>query len=499
MADTPVRSRVGSRSASAILRRTTSILWQETRPDTPAGWTVLIATLLSAILRYETQLQQTLTCPPLVFFQNDQDSSEVMRKIYEILSTKNGILARPVRPSLWVGTRGSIASTMALFAGKPHLTKEHCRFREILTMALDGAQLALDWETTTDIHENPEKYVLEGPITRPVILILHGINNDSNAGYIRALQRTMTDRGHVAVGMNFRGCGGVPLATPRGYNGAYTGDLRCVVQSIQWRLAPDVPLFLIGHSLGANLVAKYLGEEGLSSTLPPCVAGGACLGNPLEIHSKNNMHTPWKQILAWGVKLDLALQWPTLRKTLVYPEFRSALWDALKASHIHEIDEAFVPVTLRNEPYYPFTPRIGYKNGEEYWNDASSYRLIKHVSVPLLKIIAGDDRVVYHSFQRKLTHNIMNPNVMSVETKCGGHLGWQESPPEDSNGPFDVGPSWAGRAAADFIDAVIQSRFSVKDCQNNPSTNSITSVNGSQMHSCKEAKFTSIPVLQSRL
>jgi predicted alpha/beta-fold hydrolase len=339
-------------------------------------------------------------------------------------------------------------------------------------MALDGATLALDWEMTAKqqrevlskkTHKNPKEYVLKGPIVQPVILILHGINNDSNAAYIRALQRTMTDRGYVAVGMNFRGCGGVPLSTPRGYNGAFTGDLRCVVQSIQARLAPNVPIFLVGHSLGANLVAKYLGEEGLSGTLPLCVAGGACLGNPLEIHSKNNMHTPWKQLLAWGVKLDMALQWRTLRKTLMYPEFRRAYWKTLKASHIHEIDEALCPVTLRNDPYYPFAARIGYRNGEEYWDDASSYRFIKHISVPLFKIIAGDDKVVYHSFQRKLTHNILNPNIMSVETKCGGHLGWQESPPRDSNTSGSsilggVGPSWAGRATADFIDAVMQTR-----------------------------------------
>lgn len=462
-----------ARRSSKLIRRTSSIVWEETRPATPAGWTIFTAAIVSAILRYEQKLQRSLTCPPLVFFQHDepneqQYTEETMRKIYQILSQKpNGILAQPVQPSLWVGTRGTIASSMALIAGRPHRrTDRHVRFREILTMAIDGATLALDWEMLANTHKDPQQYILKGPIDKPVVLILHGINNDSNAGYIRALQRTMTDRGHIAVGMNFRGCGGVPLSTPRGYNGAYTGDLRCVVQSIQARLAnpSDIPVFLTGHSLGANLVAKYLGEEGLSGTLPECIAGGACLGNPLEIHSKNNMHTPWKQILAWGVKLDLALQWQTYRKIMVYPEVKRAIWNALKASHIHEVDEALCPITLRNDPYYPFATSIGYKNGEEYWDDASSYKYIRHINVPLLKIIAGDDKVVYHSFQRKLTHNIMNPNIMSVETKCGGHLGWQESPPRDgsekSSSIFSVGPSWAGRATADFIDAVIQTRKS---------------------------------------
>ncbi|KAI2498032.1 alpha/beta hydrolase [Fragilaria crotonensis] len=77
--------------------------------------------------------------------------------------------------------------------------------------------------------------------------------------------RACTDRGWAAVGVNFRGCGGVPLATPRGYTGAYTGDMRGVVQILSGRLekTPQYRIFLVGNSLGANLVAKYLGEEGL--------------------------------------------------------------------------------------------------------------------------------------------------------------------------------------------------------------------------------------------
>lgn len=474
MSQKPIRS---------LVRRTSSAMWEE-RPQTPTGWTILLAVVASTIFGYEMQLQQELTAPPFVFLQRDNnnaDESSVvsvldnaqMQAIYKILtSSPNGILAQVVKPSLWVGTRGTLSSSFSLVAGTPHHSDDHVRFREIVTMPIDGAQLALDWEAPSSIgnanniddrNDDPQQHVLQyGPITKPVILILHGINNDSSAAYIRALQRTLTNRGHVAIGMNFRGCGGLELKTPRGYNGSYTGDLRSTVHMLEARLSPGIPLFLVGFSLGANLVTKYLGEEGLSGTLPQCVAGGASLGNPLEIHSKDNMHTPWKQLIGLGVKIDLAKQWRALQQTWVYPELKEAYMKALKATCIHEIDEAFCPVVIRNEPYYPYATKIGFKNGEEYWHDSSSYRFIKHISVPLLQIIAGDDKVVYHSFLRKLTHSIRNPNVMCVETKCGGHLGWQESPPPSKSGDNDgfvrVGPSWASRATADFIDAILQTR-----------------------------------------
>ena len=254
--------------------------------------------------------------------------------------------------------------------------------------------------------------------------MLHGVNNDSRSGYIRSLQRTLTNRGKIAIGMNFRGCGGISLTAPRGYGGAYTGDIRYVVHYLSSILAPGESLVLVGFSIGANLLTKYLGEEGLSGTLPKCVVGGASLGNPLHIHSRNNMHFPFRQLIGQGVKLYLLEHWRVWKDAMSNPEIKTAMMKAFLATTIDQVDEAVAPIIVRNEPFYPFAAKIGYETVEDYWEDASSYRYIKHVSVPLLAIIAGDDQVVYHSFQQKLTYSILNPNVMCVETKCGGHLGW---------------------------------------------------------------------------
>lgn len=242
----------------------------------------------------------------------------------------------------------------------------------------------------------------------------------------------------------------------RPYSGSYTGDLRSVVHLLEGRLASNVPLYLIGNSLGGNLMTKYLGEEGLSGTLPSCVKGGVSLGSPLDIHSKNNFLAPWTQLSALAIKFAHAAHWKTWRQTTSYPEFRRAHWAIMTATTTDQIDEAMIPLILRNETRYPFATTIGYNNTEEYWKDCSSWRLIQHVSVPLLQVIAGDDPIVYRSFQKKLAHCSLNPYVMSVETKCGGHLGWQESPPSE-NSHEDVSgfrPTWAGRAAVDFIDAI---------------------------------------------
>jgi predicted alpha/beta-fold hydrolase len=85
------------------------------------------------------------------------------------------------------------------------------------------------------------------------------------------------------------------------------------------------------------------------------------------------------------------------------------------------------------------------------------------VSVPLLKITARDDFLVFGQFARKLNHCLENPNVVVVKTRCGGHLGWQESPPPSKDGTRagiwgGRSGSWSDVAVADFIEALLQVR-----------------------------------------
>ena len=442
-----------------LLRRQSSSV-KENLPKTPSGWAVLLSSIATAVLGYEVRLQTSLTCPPLVFGQTQEGP---LRTIYERLtSTKDSILTRNIRPSLFVGTRSVATSTAAFIMGGPPSTDEHVRFRQVLTMSQDGATIALDWELPPLLHVHSksarerQEQVLNGPIHQPVVLILHGINNDSSFGYVRSLMRECTNHGWIAAGMNFRGCGGAPVTTPRGYTGAYTGDLRGVVRSISARLADGVPMFLVGNSLGANLVTKYLGEEGLSGTLPKQVAGGISLGNPLHIHSKH-LGFPWGHILSLGARKGILQNLRYFLPMTKSPQYRRAIRNALLSNTIGEFDEAMAPIFIRNEPSYPFSVKIGYKNGENYWQDASSYRLIRHVPVPLLLITSQDDFLVYKGSTGKMAYSVSNPNVMVVKTKCGGHLGWHESLPERFS-VLGFGTSWANAATADFIEAILYSR-----------------------------------------
>ena len=476
--------RMSRQLSNQINRRRSSIV--ESLPDTPQGWATLVTTAASALLAYELRLQQSLTSPPLVFCQDTPTNAKLKHMLS--IPKETGILSRNIKPSLLVGTRGRLASiaayalphgrddTMIASGGNADNdgddggtvpgSNTKLRFRELMTMGYDGAQIAIDWElppepitSTHAPYKSPahsRNEIFHGPITKPVVVILHGINNDASFGYIRSLMKACTDRGWVAAGYNFRGCGGVPLRTPRGYTGAYTGDLRCTINNVVQRMADtNVPIFIVGNSLGANLITKYLGEEGRAGTLPPNVAGGIALGNPLQIHS-NNMHFPWAEILGMGVKKMILMHWRAFRKVTAL-DHKAAIHKALMSRTIGQLDCALAPYMIRNNPDYPFEVRVGYEDGEAYWDDASSHKYVQFVSVPMLKVTAQDDFLVYNSSLRKMSHCSENPNVFVVKTKCGGHLGWQEAPPDTGN-VFGFGTSWADTATTEFIDAVIKLR-----------------------------------------
>jgi predicted alpha/beta-fold hydrolase len=215
-------------------------------------------------------------------------------------------------------------------------------------------------------------------------------------------------------------------------------------------------------------MTKYLGEEGLAGTLPPCVKGAISLGNPLTINSGKMKFVP-SFALNLGVRKQMLLGWKQFRQ-MTSLSYQSAYRRALLSNTIGESDHITAPHMIRNETTWPFETKIGYESGNEYWDDASSYRYISHISVPLLQITAQDDFLVYNHSLSKLSHCLSNPNVMVVKTKCGGHLGWHEAPPDTGN-VFGFGTSWADTATADFIDSVLKLNTSSDGFQKHPSNN----------------------------
>lgn len=108
--------------------------------------------------------------------------------------------------------------------------------------------------------------------TTPIIVIEHGLTGGSYEAYVRHILATACapksdgGLGYRGVVINFRGCAGVPITSPRLYSAACTDDYASGVLFVE-RLFPQAKKIGLGFSLGANVVTRYLGEEGKRSRL----------------------------------------------------------------------------------------------------------------------------------------------------------------------------------------------------------------------------------------
>ncbi|KAM0863077.1 hypothetical protein ACQ4PT_044840 [Festuca glaucescens] len=154
-------------------------------------------------------------------------------------------------------------------------------YRRQLYTVRDGGTIALDWLLASDC-EVPDDGSSDGTVpdddSTPIVIVVPGLTSDSTAAYVKHLVFSMASEGWNVVVGNHRGLGGISITSDCFYNGGWTEDIREVVNYLHQKY-PEAPLFTVGASLGANILVKYLGEEGENTP----VAGAASICSPWDL------------------------------------------------------------------------------------------------------------------------------------------------------------------------------------------------------------------------
>uniref|UniRef100_A0A0G4I441 AB hydrolase-1 domain-containing protein n=1 Tax=Chromera velia CCMP2878 TaxID=1169474 RepID=A0A0G4I441_9ALVE len=367
------------------------------------------------------------------FFMPTKKNKTLLRRINYLL--------RGFSTSL-VASSGFISSTLVMMKKAPKMQRE----RQVIE-TFDGTKVALDWLFDSDP---------DCPPNNPVVMAIHGLNGHSEEGYMRHLQHQAHKQHWHTVALNLRGCGGVhKLPSPGSpfYSGAFTEDIRRAVEVVRSRF-PDSPLFMVGFSLGANLLVKYLGEEGEEAV--GNVTAAISAGNPWNFENIYKIKW-WTRPVFRGMAVLLRAHafrslkhFDTLKNLGVDPEEvramkrYAALSEPLKGWSIEAFD-------------HEMTRRVfGYESRDDYYRDASSIRYLPNVKVPLLCLNAADDPVVLaENYDEPIrVAQESNENVIFLLTGAGGHLGWSGSFPD-----FLWKPSWADKVAVGFFQAALAQEF----------------------------------------
>ncbi|KAJ8520423.1 hypothetical protein ONZ45_g2789 [Pleurotus djamor] len=281
----------------------------------------------------------------------------------------------------------------------------------------DGGTLGLDF-TPADPTVTPKD--------APIVVVMHGLTGGSYESYVRCILRPACmpvaegGLGYRAVVVNFRGCAGVPITSQQLYSAGHTDDIRTALAYIAQRY-PQAPLLGLGFSLGANVLTRYIAEEGEQSRLSAMCA----LACPWDLARNNdvlNSTFVGKQVYAKGMGTNLL---NLLKKHVIAlskdPDHRvaKALVNALelKSPTMEEFDNTFTRVAGGSPPTFPF------ETAADYYQWASSHKVLGDVKIPFLAINAADDPVV----QDVPMEGGDSGYVVMALTPSGGHLGWFET------------------------------------------------------------------------
>jgi|SRR6185312_8127126 len=260
----------------------------------------------------------------------------------------------------------------------------------------------------------------------PVVVVCHGLEGSSKAGYVRGLLRDLRARGLGAVAINFRGCSGEPNRLPRFYHSGDTGDLAFVVDKL-CAARPGRALGLAGFSLGGNVVSKYLGERG--DAVAPEVRAGAVVSVPFDLAAcARNLDGP-----------DLMAR---VYRQRFLRQLRAKV--ASKArTHAMPIARANAARTLREWDDAVTAPLHGFQSAEDYWTRSSAGPFLPSVRRPLLILAAEDDPFVPPEALPR-AQAAANPLLQLEISHAGGHVAFVHGPPWSTR-------RHAERRAAEFL------------------------------------------------
>ncbi len=237
-----------------------------------------------------------------------------------------------------------------------------------------------------------------------VALLVHGLGGCHQSTYMQRTAAKLVAKGVRVFRMDLRGCGAgkelAKLPVHAGRSEDVGVALAHVIES-----CPDSPVFLVGFSMGANLVLKLLGELGRQR--PANLAGAMAVAPPIDlIACAQNMETG---LNIWYNRKFLRnlLREAVIRNGRVAREIAPPLHPSPR--HLRDFDERFT------------APLGGFASAEDYYRRASSAPLLKEIDVPTIVVAAADDPIVpVRPFEAA---NYSSSTRLAI-VPTGGHLGF---------------------------------------------------------------------------
>ncbi len=271
----------------------------------------------------------------------------------------------------------------------------------------------------------------------PLVLLLHGLEGNARRPYACETYYYLAQMGIRSVGMNYRSCSGEMNKKPYSYHAGSTDDVAFVYNLLEkWH--PDVAKGMIGFSLGANLLLKYIGE--LGKDVPDSLKTAVAISPPFDLAKGSaemvrGLNKIYNRLFMRAIR----------RKLIAKQELIQDVMDIepiLNTTYIADLDEMYI------------APINGFKDAEEYYAHVSSGKYLDSIAIPTLIMRSLDDPLFD---PEDVPHEIIekNPNLYSYISERGGHLGYIEGRPGNYS-------QWSERQGARFLNQYLGTPSTLK-------------------------------------
>ena len=238
------------------------------------------------------------------------------------------------------------------------------------------------------------------------LLIVHGLEGSSDAGYARSLSQAALQRGYAAHRFNMRSCGGTEAVCGKTlYHSGQTSDLLAVAREIFKET--ERPIILIGFSLGGNVVLKLAGE--LGEDAKSFLAGAISVSAPIDLAACARRLAQRENFIYEYRFVD------RLKKRIRHKErITPGLFPLERLSGVrtvYQFDDAFT------------APSFGFGSADNYYATQSSLHFLAQIRTPTLLIQAQDDPLIPFSVYGHAAFE-NNPYLTLLAPRHGGHLGF---------------------------------------------------------------------------
>lgn len=350
----------------------------------------------------------------------------------------NVYAAEPYKAPFWLPGGHLQTIFSALLSSSPEV-----KYRRERWELNDGDFIDVDWADALPQnslaphlveHSHDGQLALPEPLTsghteqkKPVIVIFHGLEGDSQSQYAKSLIGAALAKGWHGAVIHFRGCSGEPNRLPRFYYAGDSLEIDTMLARVR-SIYPDHPIYAVGYSLGGNALLKWLGEFGSNSVLN--ISKAVAVSAPIDLKaSAVSLDSGLNRILYTPMFVD------SMRpKALALSKRFPGLLDDQRIHHaktIHDIDNAVTSVLY------------GAKDASDYYSKNASKPFLKNITLPTLIINAKNDPFLPPQFLP--TADEVSDSVTLDYQEQGGHVGFYSPSSNNRN-------SWLPSRIIEFLE-----------------------------------------------